>query len=308
MQGQAVLSSEDLRFFLTVVAARSLADAARTLDVTPPAVTQRLAGLEKRLGVRLVERSGRRLAPTDEGELLAARGRRICEELGLLADALESRGRVIAGHLRVLAPLGFGHRYVAPAVARVRRDHPEVTATLTLSDRPGRAADDSWDVMVHIGELRDSALVMHRIAANRRILCAAPAYLRRRGRPARPEDLRAHECIALRENDEDVTLWRFTGPAGETANVRIDPVLASTEGAVVHDWAVAGMGIMVRSEWDVAGDLRDGRLVALLPDWCLPNADVMALLPSRQARSARTSHFLACLRAEVDARPWATPD
>ncbi|ANN66699.1 LysR family transcriptional regulator [Bordetella bronchialis] len=299
-----MLSSEDLRFFLTVAAARSLADAARTLDVTPPAVTQRLAALEKRLGIRLVERTGRRVGLTDEGHLLAARGRRICDEIGLLADALGSRRGVVAGHLRVLAPLGFGHRYVAPAVARVRRDHPEVTATLTLSDRPGRHAEDSWDVMVHIGELRDSALVMQRIASNRRILCAAPAYLRRRGAPSRPQDLRDHECIALRENDEDVTLWRFTGAQGETASVRIDPVLASTEGSVVHDWAVAGMGIMVRSEWDVAGDLRAGRLVALLPAWRLPDADVIALLPSREVRSARTSQFLACLRAQVRAHPW----
>jgi DNA-binding transcriptional LysR family regulator len=302
---KGVLSSEDLRFFLTVASARSLADAARTLDVTPPAVTQRLAGLEKRLGVRLIERTGRRIALTDEGDLLAARGRRICDELGLLSDALGSRRRVIAGHLRVLAPLGFGHRYVAPAVARVRRDYPEVTATLTLSDRPGRV-EDSWDVMVHIGELRDSALVMQRIASNRRILCAAPSYVQRRGVPARPEDLRAHECIALRENDEDVTLWRFSGARNGSASVRIDPVLASTEGSVVHDWAVAGMGIMVRSEWDVARDLRDGRLVALLPEWRLPDADVIALLPSREVRSARTSHFLECLRAEIDAHPWAT--
>lgn len=304
---QGVLSSEDLQFFLTVAAARSLAEAARTLNVTPPAVTQRLAGLEKRLGIRLIERTGRRIALTDEGDLLSARGRRICEELGLLADALGSRRRVIAGHLRVLAPLGFGHRYVAPAVARVRRDHPEVTATLTLSDRPGRVAEDSWDVMIHIGELRDSALVMQRIACNRRILCAAPSYLRRRGGPARPEDLRTHECIALRENDEDVTLWRFAGPRGQTASVRVDPVLASTEGAVVHDWAVAGMGIMIRSEWDVAADLRAGRLVALLPEWRLPDADVIALLPSREVRSARTSHFLECLRAEVQAHPWSPP-
>lgn len=304
---QGVISSEDLQFFLTVAAARSLAEAARTLNVTPPAVTQRLAGLEKRLGARLIERTGRHTALTDEGDLLVARGRRICAELGLLADDLGSRRRVIAGHLRVLAPLGFGHRYVAPAVARVRRDHPEVTATLTCSDRPGRFAEDSWDVTVHIGELRDSSLIMQRIASNRRILCAAPSYLRRHAAPMRPQDLRAHECIALRENDEDVTLWRFAGPRGEVANVRIAPVLACTEGAVVHDWAVAGMGIMVRSEWDVAADLAAGRLVALLPEWRLPDADVIALLPSREARSARTSHFLECLRAEVDAHPWSPP-
>jgi DNA-binding transcriptional LysR family regulator len=268
-------------------------------------VTQRLAALEKRLGVRLLERTGKRVALTDEGHLLAARGRRICEELGSLSDALGSRRGVVAGHLRVLAPLGFGHRYVAPAVAQVRRDHPEVTATLTLSDRPGRIAEDSWDVMVHIGELRDSALIMQRIAPNRRILCAAPSYLRRHGVPRRPEDLRGHACLALRENDEDVTLWRFSSASGDVAGVRIDPVMASTEGAVVHDWALAGMGIMVRSEWDVAADLRAGRLSPLLPGWRLPDADVIALLPSREVRYARTSHFLECLRREVAARPWS---
>jgi DNA-binding transcriptional LysR family regulator len=301
----AMLSSEDLRFFLIVVASKSLADAARTLDVTPPAVTQRLSSLERRLGIRLVERTGRRIALTDEGELLATRGRRICDDLGQLAEAVGSRRGVVAGHLRVLAPLGFGHRYVAPAVAQVRCDHPEVTATLTLSDRPARLAEDSWDVMIHIGELRDSTLVMQRIAPNRRILCAAPSYLKRHGPPARPEDLRAHACIALRENDEDVTLWRFAGTAGQVASVRIEPVLASTEGGVVCEWALAGMGVVVRSEWDVAAHLRDGRLVPLLPQWRLPDADVMALLPSREARSARTSHFLACLRREVAARPWS---
>jgi DNA-binding transcriptional LysR family regulator len=299
-----MLSSEDLRFFLVVVASQSLAEAARTLNVTPPAVTQRLAALERRLGVRLVERGRRRIALTDEGDLLAARGRRICDELSEVAEAVGSRRGVVAGHLRILAPLGFGHRYVAPAVARVRRDHPGVTATLTLSDRPARLVEDSWDVMVHIGELRDSALVMQRIAFNRRILCAAPAYLERHGAPARPADLHRHACIALRENDEDVTLWRFTDEAGEVDSVRIDPVLASTEGGVVCDWALAGMGIVVRSEWDVAAHLREGRLIALLPRWRLPDADVVALLPSREVRSARASQFLECLRGEVAARPW----
>lgn len=294
-------------FFLTVTGARSLADAARTLDVTPPAVTQRLGLLEKRLGMRLVERSGRGIALTDEGRLLAASGRRVRDELGGLAEALANRRSTVSGHLRVLAPLGFGHHYVAPVVAQVRRDHPEVTATLTLSDRPARVAEDSWDVMIHIGELRDSSLVMHRIAPNRRVLCAAPGYLRRHAPLTHPEDLRRHDCIALRENDEDVTLWRFVGKDGVAARVRVEPVLASTEGSVVRDWALAGMGIVARSEWDVAEHIRDGRLQALLPGWQLPDADVVALLPSRRAQSARVEHFLDCLRRAVAAQPWSGP-
>jgi DNA-binding transcriptional LysR family regulator len=206
--------------------------------------------------------------------------------------------------LRVVAPLGFGHRYIAPAIAQVRRACPEVSASLTLSDRPASLAEERWDVLIHIGELRDSSLIMHRLAPNHRILCAAPSYLKRRGLPTQPEDLREHDCIALRENDEDVTLWRFTRRDGASVGVRIDPVLASNEGGVARDWALAGLGIMVRSEWDVAGALRDGRLVALLPDWRLPDADVVALLRSRQAQSARTAYFLDCLRHAVSAQPW----
>ena len=299
-----MLSSDDLLFFLALAAANSLADAARKLDVTPSAVTQRLAGLEHRLGIRLVDRSGRRMALTDEGELLVERARGICADLGGLADALASRRGQVAGHLRVLAPLGFGQRYVAPAMARFRRQCPEVTATLTLSDRPGSLAEHTWDVLVHIGELRDSALVMHRLARNRRVLCAAPSYLKRRGTPVHPDALHDHDCIALRENDEDVTLWRLRHHDGTQATVRIDPVLACNDGGAARHWALAGMGILVRSEWDVAGLLRQGRLVELLPDWRLPDADIVALVASRQARSARTEHFLRHLHELGDHAPW----
>lgn len=299
-----MLSSEDLQFFLTLTASPTLADAARKLDVTPSAVTQRLNGLEKRLGIGLVDRSGRRMALTDEGELLAERARRICSDISGLADALAARRGKVSGHLRVVAPLGFGQHYVAPAIARFRRECPAVTATLMLSDRPASLAAHTWDVMIQIGELRDSRLVMHRLARNRRILCASPAYLKRRGAPRHPDELREHDCIALRENDEDVTLWRFRHDNGTVTAVRIDPVLASNDGGAARLWAQAGMGILVRSEWDVADLLRQGRLVELLPDWRLPDADIVALVASRKERSARTDHFLRALRELGDNAPW----
>ena len=119
----------------------------------------------------------------------------------------------IGGHLRVLAPLGFGRRYVVPAAARFCAEHPDVTLDLALSARIGRIPDTSWDVAVHIGALRDSSLVAHRLAPNERVVCAAPDYLARRGAPETPADLRAHACVALRENDEDGTLWRFRARA-----------------------------------------------------------------------------------------------
>jgi DNA-binding transcriptional LysR family regulator len=300
-----MISTEDLHFFITLAAAASLADAARKLDVTPPAVTQRLRLLEKRLGMRLIDRSGRRMVLTDEGELLAVHARRICDDIGNLSDTLASRRGTVAGHLRVIAPLGFGQRYVAPAIAQFRGLYPEVTASLMLSDRPTQVSDDMWDLMVHIGELRDSTLVSRRLAPNRRILCAAPRYLALRGEPRHPDELRAHDCIALRENDEDVTMWRFMPKHhGTPANVRIEPSLMSNDGGTVRDWALAGLGIIARSEWDVAEHLVAGRLVPLLGGWQLPDADIVALISSRHGRSLRATRFLDHLYASLSPLLW----
>lgn len=299
-----MITTDDLRFFLSLAATSSLAQAARALDVTPPAVTQRLHALEKRLGVRLVNRSGRGTALTDEGRLLALRAGQICGELNELADELAGRRGVVAGHLRVVAPLGFGQRYVAGLVAEFRQHSNNVTASLVLSDGPPRLASDDWDVMVHIGELRDSTLVAYPLAPNRRILCASPAYLARHGAPAKPEDLRDHDCIALRENEEDVTLWRFKRGRGPVVGVRIAPVLSSNTGATAVAWALAGHGIVARSEWDVAEHVKRRALVPLLPGWSLPEANVVALVKSRQDLPARTAGFLAHLREAFAATPW----
>ncbi len=301
-----MISTDDLRFFATVATASSLAAAARALDVSPPAVTQRLRGLEERLGLRLVDRSARRLALTDEGALLAERGRAILADMAELDDALAARRGTVAGRLRVRAPLGFGRRHVAPAVAAFCAAHPEAAVELTLADRPDPAPADSWDLTVHIGDLRDTALTLRQLAPNERLLCAAPGYVARHGGPERPEDLHGHRCIALRENEEDVTLWRFRDRAGgAAAAVRIEPWLASNDGDVVKGWALDALGVIVRSEWDVADDLRAGRLVRLLPGYRLPAAPVVALLgPGRRARAPRTQRFLDMLAARLTPAPW----
>lgn len=299
-----MLSTDDLRFFSVVARSATLASAARTLGVSAPAISQRLRALEMRLTVRLVDRSTRHLSLTEEGRLLAARGERVIDDIDQLADQLTERGTTVSGHLRVAASFGFGARYVAPVVARFREVHPATTAELVLSENPSRVGSESWDVMIHVGPLRDSRLVMRHLAVNRRILCASPGYVRRRGTPATPETLAEHECIELHENDEDATLWPFTPAAGDPVNVRIDPVMTSNSGEVVHAWALAGLGIVARSEWDVVDDLRSGRLVELLPDWRLPSADVTALMSGRFARTARARRFLALLAESLTPLPW----
>ena len=302
-----MLDADDLRFFAAVARARSLASAARELNVSPPAVTQRLRGLEDGLGMRLVDRSGRHLTLTDEGELLARHGRGILGSFEALTDALAERRSRVTGNLRVLAPLGFGRRHIAAVVSSFRAQHPEVRVDLTLSDRTGRLSPEAWDLTIHVGDLGEvtPSLRVSHLAPNRRLLCAAPAYVARMGQPSTPDDLALHTCIALRENDEDVTLWRFRSPDGAERRIRVVAELASNDGEVVKHWAVDGLGLVVRSEWDVAEDVRAGRLVSLMEDYALPEAPVLALLGSgRRSRAARTVRFLKTLQEALTPPPW----
>src|SRR5205823_5148470 len=157
-------------------------------------------------------------------------------------------------------------------------------------------------LVVHIGQLADSSMVAYPVAPNARFLCASPDYLASRPPPLKPDDLAQHDCIVLRENQEDVTLWRLRRNRKELA-VRVPPVLASNDGDVVKQWALMGKGIMLRSEWDVADHLREGRLVRVMPEWKLPDADVVALLDQRAGMSARVRLFLAFLQARFRPTP-----
>jgi DNA-binding transcriptional LysR family regulator len=242
---------------------------------------------------------------TDEGNHLADRGRLILAEIGELADTLAARRTVVSGHLRIVAPLGFGRRYVTPVVGQFRTMYPEVTLSLMLADRPAQLANDASDLMLYVGQLRNSSRVARYLAPNERFLCASPEYLGRAGVPSEPIDLLKHDCIALRENDEDVTMWRFNSiQRGRPVGIRVEPILSSNDGEVTHAWALAGAGLIIRSEWDVAEDLRAGRLVRVLQDWKLPPANIVALLGTRHGRSARTVRFLEHLHAMLTPVPW----
>ena len=299
-----MVTLEDLRFFAKISTAASLAAAARELGVTPPAVTQRLRQLEERLGIRLVDRSTRKFALTAEGAELARRGGAVLADVEEITAAVSGQRDQVIGELRVVAPFGFGRRFVAPAAERFRRAYPGVAITLRLVENPVALKAEAWDVIVHVGELPDSTLVMRPLAPNERLLCAAPAYLAARGTPLMPTDLPAHDCLALRENDEDVTLWRLIGRDGMTLPIRVRPAMASNDGEVVRRWGLAGQGVIMRSEWDVAEDLAAGRLVRLLPDWRLAAAPIVALLGPRAGRTARSNRFLDLLRADLDPPPW----
>lgn len=299
-----MLTSDDLAFFNVVANSTSLAESARKLDVTAPAVTQRLHALEKRVGMRLVDRSGRRLSLTDEGALVASHGLVVVDAIDALADALAGRKNAVSGHLRIVAPHGFGRLHVAPAADAFAKAHPAVTVTLDLSDNPAAGMLESSDVIVHIGSPGPLDQIVTTLAPNRRILCASPGYLADASPLRSPADLARHRCLVVRENAEDVTLWRFRHASRGQTTVRIHPTMSSNDGAVVREWAVAGQGIAIRSEWDVARDLAQGRLKQVLPSWEPPPAPVVAMLGTRHGRSARTTAFLTGLRRSLSPPPW----
>jgi len=285
----------DLGFFSTLAACGSLSAAARELGITTPAVSKRLAQIESRLGVALVNRTTRRMSLTPEGELYLEHARRILGEIDDLAQLLGTARAEPRGLLRVNATLGFGRSHVAPVISRFVRKHPQVEVQLQLSVSPPPLADDAFDVCIRFGAPPDSRVVARRLAGNRRLLCASPAYLARRGVPKSPADLARHNCIGIRQGDEAYGVWRLTtgrGASERTVAVKIRGNLTTNDGEIAVNWALDGHGILMRAEWDIARYLRSGRLVQVLANYRTPEADIYAVYPQRHQLSARVRAFV----------------
>jgi DNA-binding transcriptional LysR family regulator len=297
-----MIALEDLRFVVALNRTGSLSAAARALDVTPPALSMRLKKLEAGLRVNLVIRNSRGLRFTPEGEQLVHEAQSLLARVDGLAEIVTGGG--FAGPLRVVAPFGFGRIHVAPVIASFIRDYPQVRATLDLSEAPWNRNVEA-DVVIHIGTVRDSSWVAHLLARNARWVCASPSYLRRRGTPSHPRELAQHACLSVRENEEDVTLWRFKSGTSSrrSETLRISPALTSNTGEVVREWAIAGLGLALRSEWDVAPSVKRGELRRLFGEYEFERADILALVPTRRGVSARVSHFVERLKTRFQPKP-----
>lgn len=301
-----MITTEDLRFIATIANHRTLADAARALNITPPSVTLRLQHIERKLSIKLIQRPSRIVSLTEEGHLILDKGLTILQGLDELQEQLDESRDEICGKLKVLAPLGFGNDYVAPLLGKYKIMHPRLDIELDLSDNPIWSTHHKWDIIIYIGDLNDSSLKMITLATNQRFICASPKYLQEMGFPDTPQDLVKHHCIALRENNEDTNLWQFTNVTTRKEEViRINPALVCNEGRVIKEWAMADLGVIMRSEWDIQPQLNRGQLVRLLPDYSLPNANIVALVSSQQKeRSARVSGFISLLKEHLTPVPW----
>lgn len=286
----------EMAFFSLLVRLGSFSAAARELTITTPAVSKRLTQMEARLSTQLLYRTTRRIGLTPQGEVYLAHARRILADIDSMEQMVANAVLVPNGLLRVNATLGFGRSQIAPLISDFARRHPQMQIELQLTVNPPPLTEDAFDVCIRFGEPPDARVIARRIAPNRRLLCAAPAYLTRHGTPQEPKDLAQHHCISIRQGNEAYGIWRLTcGQRSETVKVRAS--LSSNDGEIAVNWALAGHGIVLRAEWDIAKYLRSGRLRQVLADWQTPPADIYAVYPQRLKTAARVHAFVDFLVA-----------
>ena len=293
---------QEMTVFARVVAAGSLSAAARELGTSPALISRRLAALESRLGVRLVNRTTRTLNLTVEGSRYYEACTRVLADIQE-ADAEVAAGRVEPrGALKVALPASFGHQHVAPLVPKFAERYPKVELALSLSDRSVNVMDEGFDVAVCIADLRDSSLAARRLAPNRRVVCASPAYLAAHGTPRTPEDLAKHNCLVV---SDFTTNWEYKTRDGRSASVRVQGRYACDNWEVLRQWALAGLGIALKSTWDVYRQLEDGSLVVVLPDYAFhSDVAIYAVYPHRRFLPAKTRVFIEFLAESFGPDPY----
>jgi len=288
----------ELGFIVALASAGSLSGAARELGITTSAVSKRLALIEARVGVPLVNRTTRRMSMTPEGEVLLEHARRILGEIADLDQLLTSSKGIPKGQLRVNATLGFGRLHIAPAISQYVLRYPEVDVQLQLSVDPPALTDDQFDVCIRFGAPLDARVIARRLASNRRLLCASPRYLAQHGEPKSPAELRKHNCISIRQGDEAYGLWRLypsRATERDAESVKVRGNLTTNDGEIAVNWALDGHGILLRAAWDIERYLESGRLVEVLPGYKTPDADIYAVYAPRHQLSARIRTFVEFL-------------
>lgn len=282
---------ENLRVFVRVVARGSISAGGRDLRLTPAAASNRIKDLEARFGVRLLNRTTRKLAPTEIGAALYDNACKVIAALDETEAAVASYAGTPQGVLRVVAPLGVGRRMIAPLVLRFCDDNPEIQIRLRLSDRAVNIVEEGVDIAFFLGQLEDSALNWRKIADCGRVLVASPSYVAQRGMPASPDDLVDHNCLLLRFPRSPEYFWTLETPYGPrkmTVSGRFD----ADDGDVLTQWALDGAGIANRPRYEVRAHLEAGRLLEVLPQTPPLGAQFGCLTPHREFQDPKVRLFI----------------
>ena len=285
--------------FVSIATRGSLTAAAKAEGVAPAIMGRRLDALEERLGVKLLVRTTRRITLTHEGTAFLEDCQRLLSDVANAEASVSAGGVKASGHLRITAPAGFGRRHVAPLVPKFRAGHRDVTISLNLSDRVVDLGGEGFDCAVRVGDLPDSSLVSVRLADNRRICVATPQYLQSRGTPQHPSDLARHDCLTLSSDASQTRGWAFMverGTGVEQVYIKPDGPLDCSDGQVLHDWCLAGLGIAWRSTWEVESEIAAGRLVAVLEQFAAPPNGIYVVFPQRKHMPLRVRLWIDFLK------------
>lgn len=285
----------EMRTFATVVDTGSFVGAADTLDMSKPAVSRHVNELEARLGVRLLQRTTRRLSLTAEGEVFHARCKDLLAQVDEAEAEVSSSSGEATGLLKLSVPVTFGERHLAPLWPVFLARHPRVSLDVSLSDRTVDLVEEGFDLAIRIARLQASSLVSRQLATSRLHLCASPAYLARHGVPQHPRDLVQHQVLAytLLSTGEH---WRFTGPEGEVV-VNVGPRFRSNSGETCRSGALAGQGIILQPDFLVGPDLAAGTLVELMPAYRSLEFGIYAVYPTRKHVAPKVRRLIDFLAA-----------
>lgn len=287
--------------FVEVAARGSLSAAARAEGIAPAMIGRRLDALEERLGVKLLQRTTRKIALTNEGLAFLEDCQRILAELEDAEAAVSERSARASGHLVISAPAGFGRQHVAPLLPSFLAEHRDVTATLNLNDRVVDLIGEGVDVAIRIADLSDSSLIGVKLADNKRVVVASPAYIKRYGKPASLDDLAKHNCLAM-SSEGSQRGWTFR-QQGKNVTLKVAGNMVCNDGAVLHEWALSGKGLAWRSIWEVGTAIESGKLVTVLEEFAAPGNDIYAVFAQRRHLPLRVRAFVDFLRTA-----YAKPD
>lgn len=288
----------EMETFLRVVEAGSFSAAARGLDIGQPAVSKIVADLERRLGIRLLARSTRRLTPTEAGLAFYERARRAMAEADEAETAARGAAMRLEGRLRVSAPVTFGRLHVVPKLGAFLDAHPRLRLELVMDDRVIDLLAENIDAALRLGALPDSELTARRLAGADRLVVATPSYLARWGFPGAPEDLRDHQAIVYRQVTGGQE-WVFRREKSEVP-VRLEPRLTLSAAEGVREAVLTGLGLTIASRWMFAPELASGEVVPVLQEWSLPPMDLWVTYPSGRLMSTKAKAFVEWFEGTLD--------
>lgn len=284
----------DIRLFVEAAGLGSLSAAGRKIGLSPAAASARLVKLEAELNTRLFERTTRRLRLTAEGALYLSHCQQAMAALDDAQAALQAGRSAVSGKLRIAATSDFGRHVLQGWLEEFNALHPQITLALILGDTVANLLQDDLDLAIRFGVPQNSSMVARPLAPNRRVLCAAPSYLAGRQVPQQPADLQHQDCIVLLTASGPANEWRFERDGVvQIYTVPLTSARETNDGALARQWAIDGKGLVMKSIWDVAADLREGSLQVVMPQWRAPEAPVHALYQ-------RTRYMAPRVRALLD--------